>query len=141
MEKRKKINIALAVLYVLFAIVQLNDPDPIEWFLLYFFVAVFCVVANFVVLPKKLLLGLIVAYLLYSGYYFSYFMDWIQIEHKEELFGKMVYEKPYLGGTREFLGLLIAAAGLFYLYVKVPSENKQSIDVFCNKVTGGKTTL
>jgi len=23
-------------------------------------------------------------------------MDWIQIEHKEELFGKMVYEKPYL---------------------------------------------
>lgn len=49
-------------------------------------------------------------------------MDWIQIEHKEELFGKMVYEKPYLEGTREFLGLFIAPAGLFYLYVKVPSE-------------------
>jgi hypothetical protein len=47
-------------------------------------------------------------------------MNWIQIEHKEELFGKMVYEKPYLEGTREFLGLLIAVAGMFYLYLKTP---------------------
>ena len=51
-------------------------------------------------------------------------MDWIQIDHKEELFGKMVYEKPYLEGTREFLGLLIAAGGLFFLYRKTAKPVK-----------------
>lgn len=118
MVKRKIINIICFLLFLVFAIIQLNDPDPIQWFLLYFLVATLFLYSNYKSVSKYLLLILTIAYTFYSLWYFSYFMDWIQIEHKEELFGKMVYEKPYLEGTREFLGLLIAAAGLFYLFNK-----------------------
>ena len=41
-------------------------------------------------------------------------MDWIQIENKNEIFGEMVYEKTYLEGTREFLGLFICDLSLLY---------------------------
>ena len=116
MDKKKLINLILFLLYLVFAVIQLNDPDPIHWFVLYFIVAVLFLYANYKKVSKYLLLLLTIGYTVYSLWYFSYFMDWIQIEDKEELFGKMVYEKPYLEGTREFLGLLIAAAGLFYLF-------------------------
>lgn len=53
-------------------------------------------------------------FLIYSGYHFLYFIDFLQIEDKNELFGEMVYEKPYLEGTREFLGLVLAAFALLF---------------------------
>jgi hypothetical protein len=45
-------------------------------------------------------------------------MNWLQVENKEAIFGEMVYEKPYLEGTREFLGLLIGALSLLYHFKK-----------------------
>ena len=39
----------------------------------------------------------------------------------EEIFGEMVYEKPYLEGSREFLGLLLAALGILYQLKKSKS--------------------
>ena len=47
--------------------------------------------------------------------YFPYLIDWLQTENKNELFGEMVYEKPFLEGTREFLGLIISALVVTYL--------------------------
>lgn len=126
MGSSKIIHIVLAIVFLLFAVIQLNDPDPIQWFLLYFFVSILFVYSNYRRISDRILLILVVLYLAYSGWYFSYFMDWTRIEHKEELFGKMVYEKPYLEGTREFLGLLIAAAGLFYLYRKAKKNTTLS---------------
>lgn len=123
MNSSKLINIVLAIVFVLFAVIQLNDPDPIQWFLLYFLVSCVFLYANYKTISKKFLIVLIIAYVGYSGLYFSYFMDWIEIDHKEEIFGKMVYEKPYLEGTREFLGLLIAAGALFYLFKTIPKKS------------------
>ena len=45
-------------------------------------------------------------------------MDYLQIEDKNEIFGKMVYEKPYLEGSREFLGLIMAAGALLFQLTK-----------------------
>lgn len=50
----------------------------------------------------------------YAAFHFSLFIDYLQTENKEEIFGEMVYEKPYLEGSREFMGLLIAALGVMY---------------------------
>ena len=36
---KKALNISLAILFFLFAYVQLNDPDPVIWFSVYFIVA------------------------------------------------------------------------------------------------------
>jgi hypothetical protein len=50
----------------------------------------------------------------YSAFHFSLFIDYLNTENKEEIFGEMVYDKPYLEGTREFIGLLLAALGIMY---------------------------
>lgn len=113
-KSKKIINIILFILFVLFALVQLNDPDPIIWFTIYGIIAIVCLIANYKKIPEMLLWIGIIGLLVYSLSYFPYFKDWFQIDHKEEIFGKMVYEKPYLEGTREFLGLLIAVLVLVY---------------------------
>lgn len=113
-KSRKIINIVLFILFALFAVVQLNDPDPMVWFTIYGIIAIVCLVANFKKIPRILLWALILGLLVYSVTYFPYFRVWFNIDHKEELFGKMVYEKPYLEGTREFLGLIIAVLVLIY---------------------------
>ncbi|NIJ45526.1 hypothetical protein FHR24_001994 [Wenyingzhuangia heitensis] len=110
----KTINIILFVLFSLFAVVQLNDPDSAVWFSIYAAVAVICVYSAFKTLPKLFLIVVIALLLGYSLFYFSLFIDYLQIDHKEEIFGTMVYEKPYLEGSREFMGLLIAALGVLY---------------------------
>jgi len=108
------INGVFFVVFTLFAIVQLNDPDPIIWVTLYALVAVISLVGNFRELSRKLIYALFFGYLIYAAYHFLYFIDFLEIENKEELFGEMVYEKPYLEGTREFLGLVLAAFALLF---------------------------
>lgn len=102
----------------MFAIVQINDPDPIHWVSLYGIVALVSLVSNFRKIPKWLIYILSSILLVYAGFHFTYFIDYFQIEDKNELFGKMVYEKPYLEGTREFLGLIMAAAALLFQLTK-----------------------
>jgi hypothetical protein len=111
---RKIISFIFFGLFVWSAMIQLNDPDPYHWFAIYLLVAIIHIVVLFKPLSKKLLWVVIVGLLAYSFYHFAYFMDWLQIDEKAEIFGEMVYEKPYLEGTREFLGLLICALSLLY---------------------------
>jgi hypothetical protein len=73
-----------------------------------------CLASNYIKIPKAVILILIFGLLIYSGIHFMYFMDWLQTENKSEIFGEMVYEKPYLEGSREFLGLLLAALALMF---------------------------
>lgn len=113
-KTKKFINIFLFVLFTLFAVLQLNDPDPWHWFLLYGCVALISLISVFKVIPKLLILFFILGLLIYSGIHFRYFIEWIQIENKSEIFGEMVYDKPYLEGTREFLGLVLAAIALMF---------------------------
>lgn len=119
---RRTINSMLFVVFALFAIVQFNDPDSLHWILLYTLVALLSIISNYKVLPRLFVGILIVGFIGYAGLHFSYFMNWLEIEHKDELFGEMVYEKPYLEGTREFLGLLMAAAALSYQLIQ-PSKS------------------
>ena len=112
LRRRQILNWFLFFIFALFAVVQLNDPDPILWVFIYGVVATVSLAANFVTVHKIFIWTLVLGLLIYAGFHFSYFIDWLQIDHKEELFGEMVYEKPYLEGTREFLGLLLAIVAL-----------------------------
>jgi len=111
---RKIINIFLFLLFTVFALVQLNDPDPIIWVSIYGITAVVCLISNYKEIPRLVIIIIAVLLLVYAGFHFLLFLDYLQIENKSELFGEMVYEKPYLEGTREFLGLALAAAGILY---------------------------
>ena len=96
----KIINISLFLLFGLFAVFQLNDPDPIHWVLIYGFVSIISLMANYVNIPKALVWILFLGLLIYSGIHFMYFIDWLQTDNKSEIFGEMVYKKPYLEGSR-----------------------------------------
>ena len=111
---RKVINSLLFLVFILFAFVQFNDPDPVIWITIYALVAAISLLGNFRVIPRKMIYTLFFGFLIYAGYHFLYFIDFLQIEDKNELFGEMVYEKPYLEGTREFLGLVLAAFALLF---------------------------
>lgn len=113
-KSKRNLNIVLATMFFIFAIIQLNDPDPIIWFSIYLVVALISIISNYKKIPVYIVWTLIIGYLLYAGLHFYYFIDWVQTEQKDEIFGEMVYEKPYLEGTREFIGLVMAAGALLY---------------------------
>ncbi|MCB4806700.1 transmembrane 220 family protein [Tamlana sp. 62-3] len=113
--KQKVINVLFFIVFVIFALLQINDPDPVLWILIYGFVSVLFLCANFYKFPKWFIGLVIVALLVYGSFYFSSVIDWLQTENKNEIFGDMVYEKPYLEGSREFLGVFIAAFALVVL--------------------------
>ena len=117
-RSKKILNLVFFVLFALFAIVQLNDPDPVNWFLIYGAVSITFFLANYINIPKQIIWLLVAGLLIYASIHIAYFFDWIKIDHKEEIFGEMVYEKPYLEGTREFLGLIIAALAILFLLKK-----------------------
>ncbi|MEQ9304998.1 MAG: transmembrane 220 family protein [Marinoscillum sp.] len=122
---RKTINYILAVLFVLFAAVQYNDPDPLLWILIYGVVALVAVLqvqfptVNF----RPLILTFIVIFLLYGMTYVPSFLDFLSSQNKTDLVGKMKAEDPWIEGTRELGGLLIAIAALYYLKTKNKLKN------------------
>lgn len=113
----KIVNIILAILFVLFAFFQLNDPDPILWVSIYLLVAVAA--------------GLLAAgkfyptFILFLGGVCLYFcassipgvIEYITNEDGNTLAQGMSYEYPYIEETREFGGALIALLALVYMYV------------------------
>lgn len=115
MSKGRKItNVVLCIIFMAFAIMQLNDPDGWLWFIIYLIVAVICLINNYKASHKLLLWVVFIGLIAYAIFHFSLFVDYLQTDNKEEIFGEMVYEKPYLEGSREFLGLLLAALAIFY---------------------------
>ena len=115
LSKQQKIkNLILILLFAIFALLQLNDLDGELWFSIYLIVSLLCFYNTFKAIPKSILILSIIALMTYSAFHFSLFIDYLNTENKEEIFGEMVYDKPYLEGTREFIGLLLAAFGIMY---------------------------
>lgn len=109
------VNIFLALVFILFAIVQLNDSDPAIWFSIYLLTAVLCAASIFRRIPLTLLYGFGLLILFYAAMHLEFAMEWMLSEDKSEIFGEMQEDKYYLEGTREFLGLLIVILALIYL--------------------------
>lgn len=114
-KKRHIVNILIFVLFFSFAVLQLNDPDPALWCLIYGATAGTALISSYVKIPKVILFVVLLALLGYGFQFFPYLLDWLQTEDKNEIFGEMVYSKPYLEGTREFLGLLMSAMAIVYV--------------------------
>ena len=113
----KIINFILALIFLLFAFVQINDPDPILWILIYGNMAVLSVLAMFKMRFVYWLVATIVLYSIYAALLVNGAWEWIQSPDRSLLFddiAKMQY--PYIEETREFLGLIICiTAAVFHL--------------------------
>ena len=114
----KVVKAFLGLLFIVFAAVQLNDPDPYVWVAIYGVVGLIFLVSILKTVSKSSVGFLILALLVYALTFIPGFWEWLNRPEKAEIFGEMIYDRPYIEQTREFLGLLIACGALFYLYRK-----------------------
>lgn len=104
----KVINLLLAVMFIAFAFVQINDPDPLVWIFIYGSLAVICVMAAFRYYPRIFMLVLLIGLIAYSFLFFDGLMEWFALENKSLLFDDLAkMQHPYIEESREFLGLMI----------------------------------
>ena len=119
----KVFNIFFVVIFVLFAGLQYNDPDPYIWVPIYLYAATLCYfAAKSRFYPKAYLIGIGI-YLIYAGFLFftkDGVMDWVNEHNAENLVQTMKAEKPWIEDTREFGGLIILIVVMLvnYLYTK-----------------------
>lgn len=106
----KAFNITFIVLFIIFAALQYNDPDPYIWIPIYLYAAWLCYLAvkgkyN----PVLYIIGY-AAYGLYALYLFfdkTGVLDWAKEHHGENIAETMKAAKPWIEETREFFGLVI----------------------------------
>jgi len=119
----KLFNIFFCIVFILFAAVQYNDPDPYIWIPIYLYTAILCWLAfRNKYFPGAYLLGVGV-YAIYAVYKFfdqNGVWDWMTKHHATNIAGTMKAEQPWIEETREFFGLVILIVVLLidYLYSK-----------------------
>jgi hypothetical protein len=114
----KIIKIILAVLFGLFAIVQYNDPDPWLWIFIYGITAVVFVANLLGWYNNILLLLLIIAAVIYSFTYIDGVIEYFGMGDPGAIVESMKVDKPYIEETREFFGMWLVIAALWFLYRK-----------------------
>ena len=108
----------LTLIFVLFAAVQYNDPDPVPWILYYLAVAVLMGAAA---MDKYLKWQLIVIAIVTIGglvYFSPGVYDWAINHNAENIAQQMKADKIYIEETREFFGLIISLAAVALVYWK-----------------------
>ncbi len=96
-----------------FAFVQLNDPDPVLWIIIYLSMAAICILAIFKKYYKIAMAVLAAGYLVYAVILFPGLVEWLQSKDKSLLFDDLAkMQHLYIEESREFLGLVICLAVL-----------------------------
>lgn len=113
------VNFLLAAMFLTFAFVQINDPDPVIWILIYGAMAVLSIMAMFEFYPKKFIIGLLVLFIIYSVVYIPGVLEWLRQDNKSLLFDDLAkMQHPYIEEAREFLGLLICIIVLIIFVIR-----------------------
>lgn len=113
----KVTEIVIAVLFALFAVVQLNDVDPWLWVAIYGVVAILAVLAATGRSYKYVYLAGIAICLIWIATLIPDFINWIQMG-MPTITGSMKATEPHVELTREFFGLLLSAIALGVLYYR-----------------------
>jgi hypothetical protein len=116
------LNFILALMFLAFAFVQINDPDPVVWILIYGAMATISIMAIFKYYPRKFMIAALVVYLAYGVYTLIYHrgvLEWLQSENKSDIFDDVKkMENLYIEESREFLGLMICIGVLIFYMVR-----------------------
>jgi len=127
----KLFNVFFCIVFILFAAVQYNDPDPYVWMPIYLYGAILCWLAfRNKYYPGAYLLGIVI-YLGYAAYLFfadDGVMDWINKHNAENIAETMKATKPWIEETREFFGLviLIVVLAIDYFYSRRKMKGTRS---------------
>lgn len=112
------INLALAVIFLLFAYFQINDPDPYLWMLLYFYMAAVCIFTAYGRIHKYVIWAGIAGCLIWLVILLPEFITWVNMG-MPNIAGQMKAEEPHIEFTREFLGLGICLSVLLWQLRKI----------------------
>ena len=116
----KVFNGFMMVVFVVFAVLQYNDPDPVIWVPLYLYAALICWWATRQrFYPLSYWLGFLVygAYAIYKIFDNNGLLDWITKHHAQNIAVTMKAETPWVEESREFFGLLIIIIVLLINYL------------------------
>jgi hypothetical protein len=115
----KALNFILAVMFLFFAFLQVNDPDPLLWIAIYGAMAVLGVLAMFNIFHSKVILTLMGVFAAYSLLALKGVQEWLRQENKSALFDDVAkMQHPYIEETREFMGLWICIIVLIFYYIR-----------------------
>jgi len=118
----KVINIILTLLFILFAVVQMNDPDPWLWVAIYGLVAV---VSGFAISKKYnkgvIYVGIAIC-IIGIGILFPEFINWVKMG-TPNIAETMKTERSYIEFVREFFGLGISLVALLFHFFQMRKKN------------------
>jgi hypothetical protein len=118
----KFFNIFFCIVFILFAVVQYNDPDPFLWVPIYLYPALLCFL-KFIQKPIPSLAywaGFLVfgVYAIYKMFDTNGIINWVQFHNASNIVSTMKVEKPWIEESREFFGLVIILIVLGINYIK-----------------------
>jgi hypothetical protein len=121
----KIVNLVLAVMFLAFAFLQINDPDPVLWILIYGSMAVVCVLAAFKIYSRLAMIILLAGFIGYSAMFIPGLKEWLAQDERSVLFDDLAkMEHPYIEESREFLGLWICILILGLQLVRARKASK-----------------
>lgn len=112
----KFLKVFLFLLFLTSAILQINDPDPLPWVLMYGLVALVAILSFFNIhyrLLELLAMAFCVFELINSWQGVSLWMK----EGFPDITGHMEDARPYIEEAREFFGTLFCLAAIVFFYV------------------------
>lgn len=123
----KIFNNFFSLVFIVFAALQYNDPDPYIWMPIYLYTAALCFqAARNKFYPKAYITGIIVyaCYAVYKIFDTNGLLDWFNLHHAENIAKTMEAQKPWIEESREFFGLLILIAVLLINFFYARKKRK-----------------
>ena len=115
-------DINIAVIFLLFAVVQINDGDAVKWVPPYLLITY---VAFNSYRGRHFLIGsaaLLIFYLIWMSTYLPHMRSWIS-DGLPSITESMKADSPFIELSREFFGLLLCALASFY-YLLIAKRNR-----------------
>ena len=108
----------LILLFLVFALVQVNDPDPMVWITIYLMMAAISGAAFLGKLNRYIpIMALIVCIAMMINLWPG-LMQWMASADRRLIFDDIAkMQNIYIEEAREFFGLLICSASLFYFFL------------------------
>lgn len=119
----KAFNLVFCLVFIVFAGLQYNDPDPYVWIPIYLYAAALCWLAfrnRYFAKAYLLGIGVYAVYAVYKFFDENGVWDWITKHHAPGIADTMKAQQPWIEETREFFGLVILIVVLLvdFLYEK-----------------------
>ena len=119
----KIFNFISIFVFILFAALQYNDPDPYLWVPIYLYPAFLCYRAfRYKIVNKKLYWAGFAGfgfYAIYKLFDTNGIIDWVKIHNAASIANTMKAEQPWVEESREFFGLVIILIVLLINYFNI----------------------